>query len=135
MPKRPAIEEKSAVNLSASRRTEPDQVEGPVELGLEHAVERFDRLLADELVLDQAGAVDQAGGFSMAGAPAVEHAGQGDRIAHIGLGIGDGRAGLPQDLEVLADLAGAAQGLVGRLDLGRAPGLPLVAQPGVQARP
>ena len=123
------------MNLSASPAHEPDQVERTVELGLEHAVERFDRLVADQLVLDQAGAVDQADDFSVAGAPAVEHARQGRGVAHIGLGIGDGRAGLPQDLEVLANLAGAAQGLVDRLDLGRAAGLPLVGAAGRAMRP
>ena len=68
-------------------RDQPDQVERAVELGLEHAVERFERLLADELVLDQAGAVDQADGFAVAAAPAVEHArpgpsGRGRRPGH-----------------------------------------------------
>ena len=108
------------MNLRASPRTQPDQVERPVELGLEHAVERFDRLVADELVLDQAGAVDQADDFAVAGPPAVEHARQGRWVAHVGLGIGDGRAGLPQALQVFANFPRAAEGLVGRFDIGRA---------------
>ena len=67
-------------------------------------------------------------------APAVEDAGQGPRVAHVGLGIGDGRAGLAQDLEVLANLPGPAEGLVDRFDLGGAARPALVAQPGVQRR-
>ena len=99
---------------------EPNQVEGAVELGLENAIEGLDRFLTDELVLDETRAVDQADGFSEAGAPLVEDSRESGGIAHVGLGIGDGRSGFAQDLEVLADFPSAGERLIARLDLGGA---------------
>ena len=122
MPKRPGDRREEHGELERVRADEPDQVERAVELGLEHAVERFDRLLADELVLDQARAMDQADGLTVAGAPVVEHSRERGRVAHVGLGVLDGRSGLAQDLEVLADFAGAPERLIGRFDLGGARG-------------
>ena len=46
----------------ATRVEQPGEVQGPVELGAEHAVERLGRLVAEQLVLDHPGAVDQADG-------------------------------------------------------------------------
>ena len=115
---------------------QPDQVQRSVELGLEHAVERFDRLVADELVLDQAGPVDQPDDFSVAGTPAVEHArpcAAGSRTS--ASAYATVAPACRRLLQVLADFAGAAQGLVGRLDLGRARPVALRRAAGRARRP
>ena len=107
MPNRPAIDEKSTVNLSASGRTSRIRLSAPSSLVSSTRSNDSIGLLADELVLDQARAVDQAGGLSVAGAPLVEDARESDRVADVGLGVGDGGSGLAKDLEVLADFTGA----------------------------
>ena len=118
--------------FEGARASESNHVEGAVELGLENAIEGLDRFLTDELILDEARAMDQADGFSEAAAPLVENSRESGGIAHVGLGIGDGRSGFPQDLEILADFPSAGQRLIARLDLSGACRLAVVAKPRVK---
>ena len=58
---------------------QPGEVQGAVELGAEHAVERLGRLVAEQLVLDHPRAVDQADGVAEPAAPVVR--GRGPRAS------------------------------------------------------
>ena len=108
------------MNLSELWRTSRIRLSAPSSLVSSTRSNDSTDLLADELVLDQAGAVDQADGLTIASAPLVEHSRERAGIAHVGLGVGDGGAGLAEDLEVLADFASAPERLIGRFDLGGA---------------
>ena len=64
-------------------------VECSVELCGEHAIERFQRLVTEQLVTDQAGAMNQADRLAELAPPAVRDTGQVSCIADIDLGVLD----------------------------------------------
>ena len=96
-----------------------NQVQGPVELGAEDAIEDVHRLVADQLVLDEPRTVDQTHGLPEAPTPLLQHAGEVFGVADVDLGILDAGAHRTHPVQVLMHLARPPQRLIGPLELGR----------------